>query len=120
MKTNTLGKKFGRLNQSVRKLGEHLTTFYEVLMANIQDLTNEIASLKQAVLDDEAADAALVEQLDAQIVDLESQLAANQPVDTQPLIDSLREIRAALSQPAAPVDETGTGDVAGEPGTGTE
>lgn len=68
-------------------------------MATLEDLQAKIDELEGAVRDDEAADAVIVQDLNQTISDLHAQIDANQPIDTQPLIDRLETIRASL-QPA--------------------
>jgi hypothetical protein len=94
-----IGKGFARLHRSAKQLEERFTLFTEIIMADIQALQAKIDELRDAVEADEAADADLVARLNATIADLQAQVAANQPVDTQPLIDELESIKASL-QPA--------------------
>jgi hypothetical protein len=92
-------KGFDRLHQSAKKLEQRFNIFWEIIVANIQDLQAKIDELKDAVAADEAADAELVTRLEAKIAELQAALDANVPVDTQPLIDELEAIKASL-QPA--------------------
>jgi signal transduction histidine kinase len=94
-----IGKGFARLHRLAKQLEERVTLFMEIIMADIQALQAKIDELRDAVEADEAADAELVTRLNATIADLQAQVAANQPVDTQPLIDELESIKASL-QPA--------------------
>ncbi len=60
-------------------------------MASKQDYTDELARTKQAVKDDEAADAALVETLNQKIADLEAG-----SISPDEAIAALTEIRDSL------------------------
>lgn len=74
-------------------------------MAGIEELQAKINELQQAVSDDEANDAETVAKLNITIQDLRDQVAAGQPVDTQPLIDQLEAIKSSL----VPADQSGLG-----------
>lgn len=106
-----------RVDNAVRRQAAVLaciSSFMELLMPNQQDLINEIEGLKQAIIEDEAADqakaesdAAAIGQLNETIEALEAQLAAGN--DTQPLIDKIRAARDLLKPPTS-----GTPTVPGE------
>lgn len=104
MAKHVLAQAFGRLDKSVTKLESHLTIFMELIMSDIQALESKIAELRDAVSAHEAADAALVDRLNAKVAELQAALDAAQPVDTQSMIDELEAIKLSLGPvaPAAP------------------
>ncbi len=67
-----------------------LSSLVEFLMATQADLMAEIATLKQAVVDDQAADQAVVDSLDAVIAQLKAD------GDTTAAIAALEEIKAEI------------------------
>ncbi len=67
-----------------------LSSLVEFLMATQADLMAEIAVLKQAVVDDQAADQAVVDSLDAVITQLKAD------GDTSAAIAALEEIKAEI------------------------
>ncbi len=67
-----------------------INSIMEFLMANAADLAAEIASLKQAVADDQASDQAVVDQLDQTIADLKA------GGDTSATIAALEDIKAQI------------------------
>ena len=76
-----------------------ITSLMEYFMANMADLLAEVATLKQAVIDDETADAALVDTLNAKIAELEA------GADTQTAIDALKDVAAQLKPPGGTTQE---------------
>ena len=98
-------KDFTRLVGAARRLDHYINLITEGLMAGIEELQAKISELQQAVSDDEANDAETVAKLNITIQDLRDQVAAGQPVDTQPLIDQLEAIKASL----VPADQSGLG-----------
>ncbi len=68
-----------------------ITQLTEFAMAGQVELAAEIATLKQAVADDQAADQAVVDQLDATIAQLKAD------GDTTAAIAALEEIKASIS-----------------------
>lgn len=87
---------FHRLKAAVGRFEKYVKLISEGLMAGIEELQSKINELQQAVSDDEASDAEVVAKLNITIQDLRDQLANNQPVDTQPLIDQLEAIKTSL------------------------
>lgn len=84
---------FRRVDRTARFQGTVMSLIHslaEISMANQDDLLAEIASLKQAVIDDQNGDDAIVASLNAQI----EALKAGQ--DTSATIAALEEIRAQL------------------------
>ncbi len=82
-----------RIESDVRHMGAViplLISFGEFLMANQQDLLNEIAGLKQAVVDDQAADQAVVDALDKIIADLQAS------GDTSAAIAAIQDVQAQI------------------------
>lgn len=103
---HSIDKKFGHLLRLSERLEDRAATLRrhaeqclheaENIMPGINELNDAIASLKAKVEADEAADAALVVTLNAQIADLQAQLAAGTPIDTQAQIDALQQIADEL------------------------
>jgi hypothetical protein len=96
------------------RLEKYAKLITEGLMAGIQELQDKINELQTAVSDDEASDKEVVDKLNITIQDLRDQLANNQPVDTQPLIDQLEAIKESL----VPADGGSTGGTTGGTSTG--
>jgi hypothetical protein len=83
-----------RLDQLVRQQEAALsciTSFSEFLMAIDPQVAAELATLKQAVIDDQTGDQAVVDALDATIADLK---AGANPADT---IAALEDIKAQIA-----------------------
>lgn len=107
-------KEFHRLSAMANRLEKYAKLITEGLMAGIQELQDKINELQTAVSDDEASDKEVVDKLNITIQDLRDQLANNQPVDTQPLIDQLEAIKESL----VPADGGSTGGTTGGTSTG--
>jgi predicted HAD superfamily Cof-like phosphohydrolase len=98
-----IGRDFHRLKMAAARLEKYLKLTAEGMMAGIEELQSKINELQQAVSDDEANDAEVVARLNVTIQDLQDQVAAGQPVDTQPLIDQLQAIKDSLVPAEQPV-----------------
>lgn len=108
---------FARLGLRTQRLGRIVHPLMEIIMANIDDLKAEIDRLGTAVRADQEGDAAIVASLNSTIDDLRSQLASDQPVDTQSLIDSLEGIRNSLTPADSGTTASTTAPTTGEPAT---
>ncbi len=83
-----------RIERQIRQMGTVIPliiSFTEFLMATQADLMAEIATLQQAVAADQAADQAVVDQLDAIIAQLKID------GDTTAAIAALEDVRASIS-----------------------
>lgn len=90
----------------VRRIERHLeqnqgaitlvTQLMEFIMANTQDALNEVAKLKQAIVDDQASDQAVVDSLDVVI----EQLKAG--ADTSTIIAAIQDAQSAITAVKSP------------------
>lgn len=87
----------------------------ESLVATQQDLANELDSLRQAIIDDQATDQQAVDALEKNVADLKAQIAAG--ADTSATIAQIEAIKALIKPvvvtdapvtlpPVAPTDPT--------------
>jgi hypothetical protein len=86
-------RKLHRLEKLVREQSSVIsciTSLMEILMANQQDALGTVAELRQAIVDDQASDQAVVDRLDAAL----AEAAVN--ADTQPLIDAIKEAQSQI------------------------
>ncbi len=85
------------LDQVFRLIGS-ITTWGGLMAADLAALTAEVAKLRQAVIDDEAADDKNEADLNAIIADLK----AKGTPDMQPTIDAIEEVIGNLHAPIVP------------------
>ncbi len=88
-----IDRKLQRIEARLRQHGAVLScikSLVEIQMADNAAALVEVAGLRQAIIDDQASDQAVVDGLDAALA------AAVKNADTQPLIDAILEAKAQI------------------------